>query len=562
MIRLKNINLPTHFEIGEVESDTRFQKVKIYIAHTGENLNNSVFSKEVLEKMSPTLAHVPILGVIGKNGNDEDDFRGHGKEITWNGHDIEINFKTNAYGFIGEDHNAHFETTGGKEWLVADGYLWTRFDEVMELFENSNGSKGQSMEIIDTDGYVDNQGRIVFEDGKFAGLCILGDDVPPAMTGSTISTEFGRNEIKETIKTMMAEFAAQKGEMVLAESNKKKNNEEVVEDTEKHEEKSVEKEPTKEEPTKKEPVEKEQVKKEPVEEKPAEKEQAKEEPAKADVGGKPELEPKDEGEEKDSHDAGVESHDDEHAEMSTEEPKSDDDKGEKEDVSNEDAEDSLSGGSKSKKKKDFADDEKDPEDEVNEDDEKEKGKSEFELSLRNKIGAVESAVDAATDYCASVVDVFDTHAIIRSWGEEDKYYDYNYSLNADGSVKLGEYTEVVPTYLTLEEVAKVEAQRQEVAALQARLAELEQYQVDNEKDKKQKELDKSKSLMSKEAYENIQNNFSAMSFEDVQKEIALTLYKSGANFSANKENNKKVAVQAHNFSEDFGYGAANVLFHN
>lgn len=67
--------------------------------------------------------------------------------------------------------------------------------------------------------------------------------------------------------------------------------------------------------------------------------------------------------------------------------------------------------------------------------------------------------------------------------------------------------------------------------------------------------------MSKEAYESIQNNFSAMSFEDVQKEIALVLYKSGANFSANTENNKKVAVQAHNFSEDFGYGAANALFH-
>lgn len=526
MIRLKNINLPTHFEIGEVEPDTRFQKVKIYIAHTGENLNNSVFSKEVLEKMSPTLAHVPILGVIGKNGNDEDDFRGHGKEITWNGHDIEINFKTNAYGFIGEDHNAHFETTGGKEWLVADGYLWTRFDEVMELFENSNGSKGQSMEIIDTDGYIDNQGRVVFEDGKFAGLCILGDDVPPAMTGSTISIEFERNKIKETIKTMMAEFAAQKGEMVLAESNKKKNNKEVVEDTEKHEEKATEKEP-----------------------------------AKATVEGKSEPESKDNGKE---------SSGDDHAEMSTEEPKSGDNKDKDENVSNEGDEDfSCGGGSKSKKKKDFADDEKDPEDteedtedEGSEDDEKEKGKSEFELSLRNKINAVENAVYDATNSSAYVVDVFDDHAIVRTWGEENKYYDYNYSLNADGSVKLGEYTEVVPTYLTLEEVANVEAQRQEVAALQARLAELEQYQAKNEKVKKQKELDKSKSLMSKEAYESIQNNFSAMSFEDVQKEIALTLYKSGANFSANTENNKKVAVQAHNFSEDFGYGAANALFHN
>lgn len=522
MIRLKNISLPTHFEIGEVESDTRFQKVKIYIAHTGENLNNSIFSREVLEKMSPTLAHVPILGVIGKNANDEDDFRGHGKEVTWNGHDVEIKFKTNAYGFIGEDHNAHFETTGGKEWLVADGYLWTRFDEVMELFENSNGSKGQSMEIIDTDGYVDNQGRIVFEDGKFAGLCILGNDVPPAMTGSTISTEFERNEIKETIKTMMAEFSAQKGEVVLAENTKKNNEEPIVtKDDEKHED-TVEKSPAKT--------------------------SSSEEPKSEDKGT-------DKGTEHD------ETSEDDHAEMSNEEPKDNAENGTDED----DEDFSCGGGSKSKKKKDFADDEKDPEDtedEGSEDDEKEKGKSEFELSLRNKISAVESAVDAATDYCASVVDVFDTHAIIRSWGEEDKYYNYNYSLNADGSVKLGEYTEVVPTYLTLEEVAKVEAQRQEVAALQARLAELEQYQADIEKDKKQKELDKSKSLMSKEAYESIQNNFSAMSFEDVQKEIALTLYKSGANFSANTENNKKVAVQAHNFSEDFGYGAANALFHN
>ena len=320
----------------------------------------------------------------------------------------------------------------------------------------------------------------------------------------------------------MAEFAAQKGEMVLAESNKKKNNKEVIEDTEKHEEKATEKEP-----------------------------------AKATVEGKSEPESKDNGKE---------SSGDDHAEMSREEPKSGDNKDKDESVSNEGDEDfSCGGGSKSKKKKDFADDEKDPEDtedEGSEDDEKEKGKSEFELSLRNKINAVENAVYDATNSSAYVVDVFDDHAIVRTWGEENKYYDYNYSLNADGSVKLGEYTEVVPTYLTLEEVAKIEAQRQEVAELQARLAELEQYQADNEKDKKQKELDKSKSLMSKEAYENIQNNFSAMSFEDVQKEIALTLYKSGANFSANTENNKKVAVQAHNFSEDFGYGAANVLFHN
>ena len=56
MIDITTVKLPTRFEESEPSTDdSRFQKVKIYIAHTGENLNHSVFSKEVLEKMIPSL---------------------------------------------------------------------------------------------------------------------------------------------------------------------------------------------------------------------------------------------------------------------------------------------------------------------------------------------------------------------------------------------------------------------------------------------------------------------------------------------------------------------------
>ena len=69
-IGVKSINLPVTYEISDYVDD-RFKKVKIWIAHTGENLNYSIFTKESLEKMSETLPYVPIVGYIEKNEEDE-----------------------------------------------------------------------------------------------------------------------------------------------------------------------------------------------------------------------------------------------------------------------------------------------------------------------------------------------------------------------------------------------------------------------------------------------------------------------------------------------------------
>lgn len=64
LIGVKSINLPVTYEISDYVDD-RFKKVKIWIAHTGENLNYSISTKDSLEKMSETLPYVPV-GYIEK----------------------------------------------------------------------------------------------------------------------------------------------------------------------------------------------------------------------------------------------------------------------------------------------------------------------------------------------------------------------------------------------------------------------------------------------------------------------------------------------------------------
>jgi len=216
---IEKIRLPIRdIEVYSVEEDDdRFQKVKIWIAHTGENLNGTSFSHETLESMIPSLAWVPILGYIEKNSADENDFSDHRSRIVLKDGDIEHEYLGHSYGFIPESPNAEFEYRGGKEWLTAEGYLWTKFDKGIEIIANSNGSKSQSMEINVTDGYVDDDAVFNVTKARFTGLCILGDEVAPAMSGSTIEF-FSADIFKEEIRKMMYEFS-QKGVKASLENN-------------------------------------------------------------------------------------------------------------------------------------------------------------------------------------------------------------------------------------------------------------------------------------------------------------------------------------------------------
>lgn len=187
--------------------DDRFRKVKIFIAHTGENLNSTSFSLEALVYLSKSLAHVPIVGCIKEGEEGIYDFSGHEEKITITTDGVDFEYIGVPFGFIPEDHGAHIEIRDGKQWLVAEGFLWTKFNQSMDIFENSNGKKSQSMEVEDVSGYVDDEGVLHIEEAVFSALCILGNDVAPAMTGSTIEYFSAKHTFKDYVKEMALEFS-------------------------------------------------------------------------------------------------------------------------------------------------------------------------------------------------------------------------------------------------------------------------------------------------------------------------------------------------------------------
>lgn len=203
--------------------DERFTPVKIWVAHTGKNLNKSDFSKEVLTQMIDTLHYIPIVGFIQTSETNKDDFEGHEEKyiITENG--LETEYLGRMYGFIPKEHNARFEkkTVNGveREYLVADGILVNKFKKSKEIFDR-DGEKGQSMELIphDLEGYYDDkEDKYVITKATFDALCILGDSKMPAMVGGAVEkTQF--TNIKFELQSLLKEVALEYAEKFTAQN--------------------------------------------------------------------------------------------------------------------------------------------------------------------------------------------------------------------------------------------------------------------------------------------------------------------------------------------------------
>jgi len=212
-----------NFEIVEDEKeDGRFSKVKILVAHTGWNYNNTFFSKEILEEMAnESLGKIPIVGFT----TDEDggmDFAGHeeGFKVTKNSEgeeSLELVYFGVPYGFIPPNPEFNFEMVdtelGEKEYLVTYGYVWNKF-EGSELFDKD---KNHSMELLpdDLDGVWidrgDGGGGWEITTATFDALCALGDNHAPAMAGSMIekfSHKFTKKSgFKEQFEQMFNEYS-------------------------------------------------------------------------------------------------------------------------------------------------------------------------------------------------------------------------------------------------------------------------------------------------------------------------------------------------------------------
>lgn len=196
---MKNVqkSIPVLFETVE-QIDTRFQKVKIWLMHLGQNYNNSVFTKESVESALDTLKNTPILGYIEESKLGEKDFRGHEVEIVVEGGDLKAKYIGQAFGVIPENCNPRFEVKKGDydndlEYLVVDGLMWTKFEDGVNIL-NSHGEVAQSMELHDDyDGYWNEDGSFVFTRFSFYGACLLGQNILPAMQQASVEVSFAQN---------------------------------------------------------------------------------------------------------------------------------------------------------------------------------------------------------------------------------------------------------------------------------------------------------------------------------------------------------------------------------
>lgn len=224
-ISVATINDPEFINLQPLEINPLMSKCEIKVLYTGKNRNHTYITKEKAIDISKTLRGCPIVGWFKK---DKDDFRDHGREITFNGDGIEFKCKTRPYGFVAPDAKVwfqEFEDTdefGNKvlrEYLMTTGYLWTgQYEEAKKVIENKDG-KPHSMEF-DEDSFdgkwsTDSESGMeyfIVNDAIFSKLCILGDDIEPCFEGSSIkSPEVSKDFSKEdnfttTLYSMMQQL--------------------------------------------------------------------------------------------------------------------------------------------------------------------------------------------------------------------------------------------------------------------------------------------------------------------------------------------------------------------
>jgi hypothetical protein len=98
-----NTLLPIQFEKVENPpylNDSRFQAVRVYLAHEKENFNGSYFDLSVLENMGKKMAGVPIVGYISANNVNENDFNGHEYRVVIQDGDVSTEYLGRAYGCV------------------------------------------------------------------------------------------------------------------------------------------------------------------------------------------------------------------------------------------------------------------------------------------------------------------------------------------------------------------------------------------------------------------------------------------------------------------------------
>ena len=150
-------------------------KARCRIFYKYGNRNGTYITDEFAEKLLSTIAYAPVKGIF-----EYDDYTDHGTRRS----------EGRIYGIVPENYHltweAHVDEDGvERTYACVDVIIFTA------LYKEANDivGKSQSMELYEPSlqyhkQIIDGQQYIVFDDGCFLGLQVLGDEVEPCFEGA------------------------------------------------------------------------------------------------------------------------------------------------------------------------------------------------------------------------------------------------------------------------------------------------------------------------------------------------------------------------------------------
>jgi hypothetical protein len=189
-----NLSVPAKIEFVETEIDQfeneHITRCKLKIFYIGETADRRVFTEAFSQKLLKSLPYTPVVGYYNE---EKDDFEAH-------------NMKQYMFGHVPIDAEVSFEESNGKTYAVTDIVLFTGREDVGLVAEKIIG-KQHSLELkpgsvkyfIDKDSKT-QKSKVVFTEGEFYGLSVVGDDEQPAFEGSEFfvaNENFSLENLKE-----------------------------------------------------------------------------------------------------------------------------------------------------------------------------------------------------------------------------------------------------------------------------------------------------------------------------------------------------------------------------
>ena len=179
---------------GELEKYNEvLSKARCKIFYKYANRNRTYITDEFADKLLSSLPYAPVKGIY-----DENDYTDHGVARS----------EGRIYGIVPENPNVSWETFVDDDGVTRT-YACTDVLIFTALYEEAKDilGKSQSMELYQPslkyhEAIIENKRYIVFDEGCFLGLQVLGDNVEPCFEGASFYTlqstiEYAINKIKE-----------------------------------------------------------------------------------------------------------------------------------------------------------------------------------------------------------------------------------------------------------------------------------------------------------------------------------------------------------------------------